>query len=151
MQTQLTETLEVKRGGYAQYFIYLAILIFLAGVNSVLKIEPPYLYYVMMAVVVCAVLSMNTLTALVFRKAVIRAGKEGVWTNKLNLVPWKEVKNIRVDRTSTFNTGNMTSSNMTELIIETTDERESVFWCEFLNTDAELLRSSLSNYWKANK
>ena len=68
MQTQLTETFEIKRGGYAQYFIYLAILILLAGVNSVLKIEPPYLYYVMIAVMAGAVLSMNKLTALVFSK-----------------------------------------------------------------------------------
>lgn len=151
MQTQLSETLEVKRGGYAQYFIYLTILILLAAINSVLKIQPPYLYYMMLPIVLCAVLSMNTLTALVFSKVVIRASKEGIWTDKLNLVPWNQVKDIRIQKTSTFNTSNMSSSTMTELIIETTDERESVFWCEFFNADANLLCTSLNNYWQSYK
>lgn len=149
MQTDLAGTIEVKRGGYAQYFIYMVIFILLAAINSVMKIQPPYLYYVMMAVVLVTVLSMNRLTAFVFSKVVLSAGKEGIWTGKMSLVPWKQVKDIRLERSTSYST--TTLGNITELIIETTDGRESAFWCEFLNTDAELLRSSLNNFWQANK
>lgn len=147
-EQNLPETIEVKRGGSAQYFIYLPIILLFGLINTVFKIPPPYLYYVFMAIGVVAVMSMNTLSAMVFTKVLIRATKEGIWTSKLNLVPWNGVKDIRIERTSTFNTGNMTSSVSIDLIIETTDGRESSFWGGFLNTDPTLLCASLNKFWR---
>ncbi len=145
----LPETIEVKRGGSAQYFIYLPIIMLFGLINTVFKIPPPYLYYVFMVIGLVAVMSMNTLSAMVFTKVLIRATKEGIWTSKLNLVPWNQVEDIRIERTSTFNTGNMTSSVSIDLIIETTDGRESNFWGGFLNTDPTLLCASLNKFWRS--
>jgi hypothetical protein len=145
----LPETIEVKRGGSAQYFIYLPIILLFGLIITVFKIPPPYLYYVFMAIGLVAVMSMNTLSAMVFNKVIIRATKEGIWTSKLNLVTWNQVKDIRIERTSTFNTGNMTSSVSIDLIIETTDGRESNFWGGFLNTDPTLLCASLNKFWRS--
>lgn len=147
----MNNDLIVKRGGSAHYFIYMAVLIVFGIVNSVLKIQPPYLYYVFILVGVSTVLSMNSLSAMVFTKVIIRATKEGIWTSKLHLVPWNQVKDIRIEKTSTFNTGNMTSSTSIDLIIETIDGRESSFWGAFLNTDPTLLCSSLNNLWMTHK
>ncbi len=141
---QQQEVIEVKRGGYAQYFIYIGLFTLLATINSLVNIPPPYLYYVLMAVAVVAVMSMNKLQAIVFTKVLIRANEEGIWTSKLNLVAWNNVKDVRLEKT---NYSTKSSGNITELIIETTDERKSVFWCEFLNTDSSLLYSSLNKYW----
>ncbi len=136
--------IEVKRGGYAQYFIYMALLTLFATINSLITIPTPYLYYVLMAVVLVAVISMNKLQAIVFPKILIRADKEGIWTSKLNLVAWNNVKDIRLEKT---NYSTKSSGSITQLILESTDERKSVFWCEFLNTDSSLLYSSLNKYW----
>ena len=145
----LPETIEVKRGGLAQYFIYLPIIILFGLINTVFKIPPPYLYYVFMAIGVVALMSMNALSAMVFNKVIIRATKEGIWTRKLNLVPWNQVKDIRLQKTNTFNAGNMTGSTSIDLVIETTDGRESNFWGGFLNTDPNLLCASLNKFWRS--
>ncbi len=145
---QQQEVIEVKHGGYAQYFIYIGLFTLLDAINSLVNIPPPYLYYVLMAVAVVAAMSMNKLQAIVLTKVLIRANEEGIWTSKLNLVAWNNVKDIRLEKT---NYSTKSSGNITELIIETSDERESVFWCEFLNTDANLLYSSLNKYWLAYK
>jgi hypothetical protein len=147
----LPEKIEVKRGGSAHYFIYLLILVLFGMVNTVFKIPPPYLYYVFMAIGVVAVLSMNKLTGAIFTKVIIRATKEGIWTSKLNLVPWSQIKDIRIEKASTFNTGNMTSSVSIDLIIETKDSRESNFWGGFLNTDPTLLSARLNKLWQTFK
>jgi len=153
METQntLPEKLEVKRGGSAQYFIYLPGIMLVGLINTLFKIPPPYLYYSYMAIGVVLVMGMNTISTIVFTKKIIRATKEGIWTSKLNLVPWNQVKIIRLETTSTFNTGNMTSSTIKELIIETTDGRESGFWVGFLNIDPNQLYTTLNNYWQAYK
>ncbi len=145
----LPEKIEVKRGGMAQYFIYFFLFMGLGLINAVVKIPPPYIYYVFLAFGVIAVMSMNKLTAMLFTKVVIKATPEGIWTSKLNLVPWKEIKDIRIERTSTFNAGNNTSSTSLDLVIETRDGRESSFWAAFLNTDAHQLCASLVDLWKA--
>ena len=46
----MSNELIVKRGGSAHYFIYMAILIVFGAINAVLKIQPPYLYYVFIIV-----------------------------------------------------------------------------------------------------
>lgn len=137
----------VKRGGSAQYFIYMPIILLLFLISNVFKIPP----YVFIIIGVVAVMSMNSLSAMVFTKVIIRATKEGIWTSKLELVPWNQVKDIRIENTSSFNTGNMTSSTSIDLIIETIDGRESSFWGAFLNTDPTLLCSSLNTLWQTNK
>lgn len=147
----IPETIEVQRGGSAQYFIYLPIILLFGLINTVFKIPPPYVYYVFMAIGVVAVMSMNTLSAMVFNKVIIRATKEGIWTNKLSQVPWNQVKDIRLEKTSTFNAGNMTSTTAIDLIIETMDGRESSFWGGFLNRDATQLCDSLNDFWKSHK
>lgn len=144
------EKIEVKRGGSLQYFIFLSILILFGMMNTVIKIPPPYLYYVFMAMALIAVMSMNRLTETFFTKVIIRATNEGIWTSKLSLVPWNQIKDIRIEKTSTFNTGNMTSSVSIDLIIETNDGRESSFWGGFLNTDPTLLCSSLNKFWQTS-
>lgn len=141
------KTIEVKRGGSAHYFIYLPIIMLLFFISNILKIPP----YVFMIIGVAVVMSMNTLSAMVFSKVIIRATNEGIWTSKLKLVPWNQVKDIRIEKTSTFNTGNITSSTSIDLVIETLDGRESNFWGSFLNTDPTFLCSSLNNFWQANK
>jgi hypothetical protein len=143
----MSNELIVKRGGSAHYFIYIAIIMLLFFLSNLFKIPP----YVFMIVGVVAVMSMNSLSAMVFTKVIIRATKEGIWTSKLDLVPWNQVKDIRIEKTSSFNTGNMTSSTSIDLIIETIDGRESSFWGAFLNTDPTLLCSSLNTLWKAHK
>lgn len=143
----LPEQLVVKRGGYAQYFIYLPIIMLLGLVNAVFKIPPPYLYYLYMAIGLVAVMGMNQLQALLFTKPVIIATKEGIWTRKLNLVAWSGVKDIRIEKTYTFS-GNTSGSVMLDLIIETTDNRESVFAGGFLNTDPTNLCALLNSYRK---
>lgn len=148
MQNTSTETLEVKRGGYAQYFIYLPLLLLFAVTNSLLKIPPPYLYYVYIAVVVLVVLNMNKLQKIVFIKPLIIANKHGLWTRKLNLVPWHLIKDIRIEKTSSFNTANMTANTSIDLIIETNDGYESSFWGGFLDQDPTMLCTSLKNYWQ---
>ncbi len=153
MQTvqNIPEIIEVKRGGLAQYFIYIPFIILLGLINTIFKIPPPYLYYVFMVTGVVAVMSMNTLSSLVFTKVIIRVTKEGIWTDKLSLVPWNNLKDIRLEKTSTFNAGNMTSTSAVDLIIETMDGRESSFWGGFLNRDATQLCDSLNNFWKSHK
>ncbi len=147
----LPETIEVRRGGLAQYFIYMSVFLVFGLLNAVFNIPQPYLYYVFVAIAVLLVMNINTLSAKVFNQVIIRASKEGFWTRKLSLVPWNQIKNIRLDKTSTFNAGNMTSSTSIDLIIETTDSRESVFWGSFLDKDANQLCASLNNFWMAHQ
>lgn len=152
-QIDLPEKISVTYGGYAQYFIYLPVLILLGIINAVLKIPPPYLYYLYMGIGVVAVMSMNSLQAMVFTKIIIKADKDGIWTSKLNNVPWKEIKDIRLEKIIAFTASpaHQTNQVMTELVIQTKDGRKSVFWGRFLNTDPNLLCTSLNNFLKVYK
>lgn len=147
-----SEKLVVKRGGYAQYFIYLAIFITFGLINAILKIEPPVLYYVMMAVGVIAVMNMNYLQSKLFYKSVIVATKDGIWTSKLDFVAWDQIKDVRLEIINTYNfsSGHMIGNSLIELVIETKDERKSVFWANFLNMNYKQLHSILSDYWQAH-
>ncbi len=145
----LPEKIEVKRGGMAQYFLYLPFIVLLGIINAVFKIPAPYSYLVLAVFAIAAVMSINRLTALVFTKVLIRATKEGIWTNSLGLVPWNEVKDIRIERTTSFNSGNNTTSTSFDLVIEAKDGREAGFWGSFLNADPHQLCTSLNGFWRA--
>lgn len=144
----LPEKIEVKRGGMAQYFLYLPFIALLGAINAGFKIPAPYSYFILIAFAVIAVMSVNRLSALVFTKVLIQATKEGIWTSSLGLVPWPEVKDIRIERTSTFNSGNNTTSTSLDLLIETNDGREASYWGNFLNADPHQLCTVLNDFWK---
>ena len=111
------------------------------------------MYYLYMGAGVVAVMSMNSLQAMVFTKIIIKADKDGIWTGKLHNVPWKEIKDIRLEKISTFavSPAHQTNQVFIELIIETMDGRKSVFWGKFLNADPNLLCNSLNNFLKIYK
>jgi len=150
MNTEYTlpEKIEVKPGGLAQYFIYLVLIIMLGAVNSVVKIPAPYLYYVYIIAGVSVVLSMNSIQAFVFRRPVIVATKEGLWTKRLNHLKWNGIKKIRVEKTNRFSFvgDRLTQNTDIDLIIETRDGRDATYWGAFLNTDTEQLSASLNRY-----
>ena len=150
MNTEYTlpEKIEVKPGGLAQYFIYLVLIIMLGAVNAVVKIPAPYMYYVYIVAGVSVVLSMNSIQAFVFRRPVIVATKEGLWTKRLNQLKWNEIKKIRVEKTNRFSFvgDRLTQNTDIDLIIETRDGRDATYWGAFLNTDTEQLSASLNRY-----
>ncbi len=150
MNTEYTlpEKIEVKPGGLAQYFIYLILIVVLGAVNAVVKIPAPYSYYVYLIAGVLVVMGMNSIQAIVFRKPVIVATKEGVWTRRLNQVKWSEIEKIRVEKTNRFSfVGNrLTQNTELDLVIETRDGRNATYWGAFLNADTEQLSATLNRY-----
>lgn len=147
-QQTLIEKIEVKRGGYAQYFIYLLLIMMLSMVNSVIKIPPPYLYYMYMVAGLVLVMGMNSIQEFVFRSPVLTATKEGLWVKRLGQLPWNEVKEIRVQKISRFGfVGDRVNvSTDTDLVIETNNGRGVTYWGAFLNTDTTELCAELNKY-----
>jgi hypothetical protein len=144
----LPERIEVKPGGLAQYFIYLVLIIVLGSVNAVVKIPAPYVYYVYMIAGVSVVIGMNSIQGLVFRRPVIVATKEGLWTKRLKQLKWSEIKEIRTEKTNRFSFvgDRLTQNTDVDLIIETRDGRDVTYWGAFLNTDIEQLSATLNSY-----
>lgn len=150
--TDLAKKIEVKRGGNAQYFIYL-ILIFLFGlIQKIFNISGNYSYIFYIVLALITVLNINKLTTLVFSKVIISADELGVWTNNLQLVPWQKVKEVRLDITNgLYNVSNNRSHKWIDLVIETNEGRKAVFWGNFLNTNPEILCSDLNKYLTMHK
>ncbi len=145
--TNLIEKTEVKRGGNAQYFIYMLIIFPFLIIIKMVNIPSNYLFIVFLPVILVLVFYMNKLTALVYTKVIIRADEQGIWTKNLQLVPLQQVKEIRLDITNgLYNISNHQSHKWIDLVIETNDGRKAVFWASFLNTNPQLLCDNLNQY-----
>lgn len=136
-----TPTLENKvyRGGLVQYFIYLPYLLLFGWIATKLNIASAYAF---MPAAVAALIFGYYSQGYFFKQPIIVYSSKGLWTRKLGWVPWKNVKNIEIERTTQFSTKGVGRTS-SEIIIETIDGRTSSFDGDFISTNVQTLHSTL--------
>ncbi len=144
MLNQLPEKIEARRGGYAVAFIYVVLFAALGFIAKKVGIIHPYVY---MGAAIGAVLGGYYLSPLIFKNPIISATKEGLWTAKLQQVPWAAVNDIRIEKTARFTIKGPGNTDV-QLIIETTDDQKDSFDVMYLDT-GEAFGQQLIRYWQS--
>ncbi|MCG9909793.1 MAG: hypothetical protein MH137_00705 [Flavobacteriales bacterium] len=141
----MPETLEIKRGGYAVAFIYIALYILVAFVAKQLQITNAYFF---MVAAVITVIAGYFLTPWVFKKPVIQADKYGLHTKKLGDVMWNDVSRIYILREPRFSTKGLNKVDI-YLCIEIHNNQTERFNAMFLE-NGEDSGKDLIAFWQKN-
>lgn len=141
------QPVEVRRGGLVQYFVYLPLFVVLGLITTQLSVPITYRY---MSVAVLSVGIGYYLQPYIFRKPVIMLFKDGIFTEKLGKVVWKDVRDIQLEKTTLFSAGGLGRTQLT-LVIETNQDKKDSFNADFLNVNIQQFCDLINDYRNISK
>jgi hypothetical protein len=135
-------TVEVRRGGMVQYFLYLPLFIIFGWAATLLPMPVVYRY---MIVAVLSVGAGYYLQPYIFRKPVIVLYEDGIFTSRLGKILWNDIREIQLEKTSSFSTRGIGRTHF-KLVIETKQGRTNSYNGDYLNVDIQQFYALVNNY-----